>query len=120
MAESTTKKPELGKLTTHEKDGKIWGEVSIQDTKIDRVVQYRLVFPGFEAAAQMLDLSDQGRQPYWDAMMNGNEALGVSPMIQNPTINGKAEKMGWDYWKKHSGMLTVVGVCDRFLVDPLY
>ena len=120
MVENTTKKPELGELTTHEKEGKIWGEVSIQDTKIDRVVQYRFVFPGFEAAATYLDLSDQGRHAYWDAMMNGNEILGLKPMIQNPTINGKAEKIGWDYWKKHSGLVPVVQACDRFLGEPLY
>jgi len=119
-ATKTAEKPKLGELTTHEKDGHIWGEVSIQDTKMDRIIQYKFVFPGFEEATSMLDLSEQGRHAYWGAMMAGNDALGIGASIQNPVVNGKAEKMGWDYWKKHSGMLAVMGACDRFLVEPLY
>lgn len=123
MTETSKKYDEL---KTETKGDYIVGSVTIHDTKCKNKdgkptdITYLFKFPGFAQASSFIDLMDEGKKAYWQGLMEGNEDFGVKPMIQNPTVNGKSEKINFKYWDQgHSGFMTVMANCDRFLGEQL-
>ena len=114
--ETPVKEP---KLVRTERNGMIVGSVTLWDKKTKQNIKYPFNFPGVENAVKFTDLADVSRHAYWDAFINGNDDLGLNPLIGTPSVGGKPEKMSWKFWENHSGVMKVCSESDRFLVQEL-